>query len=61
MRDPARIDSLLKRLALLWKQWPDLRLGQLIVVLAESEDNVFYKEDDDLLEVINSRLSDLEL
>jgi len=31
MRDPTRIDKVLKDLGGIWKQYPDLRLGQLII------------------------------
>jgi hypothetical protein len=31
MRDPARIDEVLAAIHELWMQYPDLRLGQLIV------------------------------
>lgn len=34
MRDPARIEPLLKTLAEAWRLDPDLRLGQLLVDLA---------------------------
>jgi len=51
MRDTDRIDSLLERLAIIWKQNPDLRLGQLVDCGAIGKD-VFYVEDDELIEGI---------
>jgi len=47
VRDPKRIDRMLEKLAVLWKQAPDLRLGQLICnVSAPSRADPFYVEDD---------------
>ena len=50
MRDPKRIDRILKLIEKAWKKYPDLRLGQLLVdaLPKKFEDNVFYYEDDDL-------------
>lgn len=49
MRDPDRIPVILKEIEKVWKRNPDLRLGQLIVDAADTEDNVFYIEDENLL------------
>lgn len=56
MRDPNRIDEMLKHLEIVWKKNPDLRLGQIVFnavsLTRESlndEVNVFYTEDDKLL------------
>lgn len=49
MRDPARIDKLLVRLARVWKQVPDLRLGQII---QNTSSDVFYAEDENLIRAI---------
>jgi len=50
MRDPARIDRILKLLEQRWKEQPDQRLGQLVVnFLRHADDDtvqVFYVEDD---------------
>ena len=52
MRDPKRIDEVLNRLKKLWKTYPDLRLGQLIVNITYNPDDpnasndLFYLEDD---------------
>jgi uncharacterized protein YihD (DUF1040 family) len=45
MRDPARIDRIVGLLRRYWHQYPDLRLGQLIVNVTGSSDP-FYREDD---------------
>ena len=48
MRDPNRIPIILAAIKALWEQYPDWRLGQLIVNVGERSDP-FYVEDDDLL------------
>lgn len=48
MRDPARIDRILDRLRTAWTASPDMRLGQLLVVLLRPTEpcpQVFYAED----------------
>lgn len=51
MRDPNRIDITLEEIKKIWKKYPDLRLGQLILnVIPESY--LYYTEDDDLLRAI---------
>ena len=49
MRDPNRIDEILKEIKDLWVQVPDWRLGQLLVNVSGT-DHLFYFEDDKLLE-----------
>lgn len=49
MRDPSRIDEILKEIKDLWVQVPDWRLGQLLVNISGT-DHLFYVEDDKLLE-----------
>lgn len=49
MRDPNRIPVILKAIKKVWTRNPDLRLGQLIVNAVDTEDNVFYIEDENLL------------
>lgn len=54
MRDPERIYPMCMRLAALWSEYPDLRLGQ-IIDLAKSRSatgDLFYLEDDELLDLI---------
>lgn len=47
MRDPKRIEELLKLIKKIWKNYPDLRLCQLIGNVYGPED-LYHKEDDDL-------------
>ena len=47
MRDPKRIDRLLKRIKQIWKKYPDLRLLQLLGNCFPAQDN-YYVEDDEL-------------
>lgn len=51
MRDPNRIDPLLEQIRDVWIQQPDMRLGQLLVVLAQPESpcpELFHLEDNQL-------------
>ena len=48
MRDPERIDDILRRLKLVWKENPDLRLGQLLLSVIKM-DRLFYVEDEKLI------------
>lgn len=61
MRDPDRIDTLLKELGTLWKQYcPDLRFMQLIDNFQRfSIRDCFYMEDDEFLENISTYIKSL--
>ena len=48
MRDPERIDRILKRVEEIWKANPDLRLTQLIMNALELDVDPYYIEDDTL-------------
>lgn len=48
MRDPARIDPILRQLRDFWIDHPDLRLGQLIAWVGG--DNLFQIEEDEFAE-----------
>jgi hypothetical protein len=48
-RDPARIDVLLGQLAAVWKQYPDMRLGQLVVNLLDPAPNPIFNVEDHTL------------
>ena len=51
MRDPNRIGPTLDAIRGFWEQYPDLRLGQLIAVLAAGASiDPFYIEDDALVQ-----------
>lgn len=45
MRDPNRIKPMLEKLEEAWRLYPDMRLGQLVIVCAASN-NLFGLEDD---------------
>lgn len=60
MRDPARIDQILKEIRRVWVQYPDLRLTQLLVNLIHPRDpcpQVFYFEDTELLKRLQTYLT----
>ena len=48
MRDPKRIKKVIKALKKRWKKNPELRLGQLLFLVANNN-NLFYLEDKELL------------
>lgn len=55
MRNPKRIDEILKRLGDSWKKHPDLRLGQLIYnALFDTLIPFYYVEDDVLINLIQN-------
>ncbi len=57
MRDPARIEKVLKRLEEVWKKYPDMRLAQL---LGNIFDHLpYYMEDEEFIKVIESYYSNL--
>jgi len=51
MRNPDRIDDILNRIKVIWKEYPDLRLGQLICNMV-SERILYFVEDEDLIDAI---------
>ena len=51
MRDINRIDEILDELKQIWKEYPDLRLGQLLLN-AVPESYLYYIEDDKLIECL---------
>ena len=54
MRDPNRIDDVLREIRRVWKMYPDMRLGQLIINIADwAGQHVWDIEDDVLLEEAN--------
>lgn len=54
MRNPDRIDRVLNTISRVWKKYPGLRLGQLIINVIP-EDRIYYTEDDILEAEINKR------
>lgn len=53
MRDPARIDVILKKIETIWKKYPDQRLMQLLLNACGHHQDHFYLEDDDLVKKLN--------
>jgi len=54
MRDPARIDRILKLVEKLWRDSPDLRLTQLIMNVLHMNSDPYYVEDDRIEEALKS-------
>lgn len=53
MRDPNRITKILDQISSIWRKYPDMRLGQLIVnSMRDTKIDPFYIEDETLLELI---------
>ena len=51
MRDPNRIDDVLRQVRRMWKMYPEMRLGQLICNLADwAGQHVWDIEDDALVD-----------
>ena len=53
MRDVNRIDGILQSIGHIWKQHPDLRLGQLLLN-PMSDQMLYYVEDEKLVDVVSS-------
>ena len=53
MRDPKRIDDIMKRLKKLWKVFPDLRLGQLLGNCLNYQ-QLYYLEDEDVMKAVEA-------
>jgi uncharacterized protein YihD (DUF1040 family) len=52
MRDPKRIHEMLRVISKVWYKNPDLRLGQLILNAVTINPNLYYMEDEQLLEYL---------
>ena len=52
MRNIRRIPLILDRLEILWKRYPDLRLGQLIGNVIDENIALYYIEDEDLINLL---------
>jgi len=53
MRDINRIDGYLERVKEIWKKYPDLRLGQLIInIEGQCDTPLYYMEDNKLIETL---------
>ena len=53
MRDPKRIDDIMRRLKKLWKVFPDLRLGQLLGNCLNYQ-QLYYLEDEDVMKAVEA-------
>jgi hypothetical protein len=51
-RDPQRIEKVLSAIRDKWYEYPDLRLGQLLINAVYSDD-LFYIEEDKLIKKLN--------
>ena len=61
MRDPERIDRVLKALSVAWHKVPDWRLGQLICNMQRAAGNdLFYVEDDKFAELLEEYFNEGE-
>lgn len=58
-RDPKRIQPILEKLEEAWKLYPDMRLGQLIVVCAGT-DKIFGTEDEEMLKNIEAYIDKMK-
>lgn len=64
MRDPDRIGKMLDRIEELWDKYPDLRLGQLIMIIVSQADrfksvanpDIFNIEDDEMMTLMDKML-----
>lgn len=64
MRDPNRIKPFCDELAELWSNWPDLRFGQIMYNISkyveiEHRKDIFYMEDDELIQILREQLRGL--
>lgn len=53
MRDISRIDAILEELKIIWKEVPDLRLGQLVLNVLQ-DPALYYVEDADLVKYLRN-------
>ena len=51
MRNPNRIDRISNEIRIIWKKYPDLRLGQLILNVIE-DPALYYIEDEELVKLL---------
>lgn len=58
-RDAARMDEVLRKIKKVWKQYPDFRLGQLLVNVC-GVDSLFYLEDEHLMERLQKNIFPIE-
>ncbi len=54
MRDRDRIPGVIADLMTVWEQMPDLRLGQFLMGITNTEADLFYIEDEELVDRIKA-------
>lgn len=59
-RNPDRITPMMAKVEEIWKKVPQLRLGQLLGNCAKSEIQLYYMEDDVLLEKLEAMYKDAD-
>ena len=59
MRDPNRITKTLQEIQKVWEQFPDLRLGQLLLNIT-NENNLYYLEDDALVQYLKKYYKEIK-
>ena len=64
MRDPKRIPQILDELKGIWGAFPDLRLGQFIINVIDSqivnEQQFYYMEDEELIKLFRNYFSEVK-
>jgi len=58
MRNPERIKVIISQFGRLWKKYPDMRFFQLVDFLRNPNEDVFYLEDDKVIERIREKLGE---
>ncbi len=61
MRDPKRIERILKLVEKIWNDYPDLRLTQLIMNALRMNSDPYYVEDDKLEDALKSCYEEREI
>jgi uncharacterized protein YihD (DUF1040 family) len=59
-RDPNRIEPILNLISVIWHKHPDFRLGQLLVNMNPSDTDLFYVEDNLLVEEMLTYITETE-
>ena len=57
MRNPNRIPPFLQAFEALWREYPDLRFGQLCFAIAGTEDTFYWEEEKWLTKIAEARES----
>lgn len=57
MRDPNRIPGVIHEIEDIWKEFPDLRLGQILMSAFFSTPELYFVEDEELVGVLREKLT----